>query len=142
MLRAITSCMDLFSILQKAFRHEDKSRNRLRLSSTLHGFLDNFRLLAKDLVSRPTHIAELVPDREPVTNGVCDTATLGMCGVHFVPADTMEIPILWRRQFPDRICQHLSSFVNSNGSITNSNLCRTSRFYRTQQYIGPGSRFA
>ena len=51
MLVAIRGCTGLFSILQEAFRHKDKSRNRLRLSPTLHGFLDDFWWLATDLVS-------------------------------------------------------------------------------------------
>ena len=100
---AIRGCTGLFSILQEAFRHEDKSRNRLRLSPTLHGFLDDFRWLATDLVSRPTRIAELIPDRDPATNGACDAAASGMGGVHFVPTNTTEIPLLWRQRFPDWI---------------------------------------
>ena len=47
-------CTGLFSILQEAFCHKDKSRNCLCLSPTLHDFLDDFRWLATDLVSRPT----------------------------------------------------------------------------------------
>ena len=56
--------------------------------------LDDFRWLATDLVSRPTRIAELIPDREPATNGACDAAAAGMGGAHFVPTDTTEIPLL------------------------------------------------
>ena len=94
---AIQGCTGLFSILQEAFRHEDKTRNRLWLSPTLHGFLDDFWWLASDLVTRPTRIAELIPDRDPATNGACDAAASGMGGVHFVPTNTTKIPLLWRQ---------------------------------------------
>ena len=94
MLVAIRGCTSLFSILQEAFCHEDKSQNCLRLSPTLHGFLDDFCWLATDLVSRPTRIAGLIPDRNPATNGACDAAASGMGGVHFVPTDTTEILLL------------------------------------------------
>ena len=39
---AIPGCTGLFSVLQEAFRHEEHGRHRLRLSKTLHGFLDDF----------------------------------------------------------------------------------------------------
>ena len=119
---AICGCTRLFSILQVAFPHEDKSQNRLWFSPTLHGFLDDFRWLATDLISRPTCIAKLIPDREPATNSACDAAALGMGGVHFVPTDTTEIPLLWQQQFPDWIRRDLSFFANLSGPITNSDL--------------------
>ena len=100
---AMGGCTGLFSILQEAFCHKDKSRNCLRLPPTLHGFLDDFRWLAMDLASRPTHIAELIPDQNPATNGACDAAAAGMGGVHFVPTDTKEVLLLWRQQFPNWI---------------------------------------
>ena len=122
MSMAICGCIDLFLILQEAFRHNNKSRNCLHLSPTLHGFLDNFRWLATDLVSRPTSIAKLIPDCKPATNGAYDAAASGVGGVHFVPTDTTAIPLLWRQQFLDWIRQDLSSFANPLGPITNSNL--------------------
>ena len=103
---ALPGCAGLFSVLQEAFRHEEKDRPRLRLSKTLHGFLDDFRWLAKDLTSRPTRIAELIPDHFPRTEGGCDAAGAGMGGVHFVPTTSEAtnndiIPILWRHRFPN-----------------------------------------
>ena len=100
---AIRGCTGLFSILQEAFCHKDKSQVRLCLSPTHHGFLDDFRWLATELVSRPTRITELIPDRELATNGACDAAAAGMGGEHFVLTDTKEIPLLWRQRFPDLI---------------------------------------
>ena len=93
---AIPGCTGLFSILHEAFRHEDKSRNCIRLSSTLHEFLDDFWWLAQDLDSRPTRIAELIQDQESVTNGAYDATTTGMGGVHFIFTADSEIPTLWR----------------------------------------------
>ena len=89
----------------------------------MHKFLDDFRLLAKDVATRPTRIAELVPDVYPATLGACDAAGEGMGGVHFVPDESGNvIPILWRRQFPEWISNRLVSFSNPDGDITNSDL--------------------
>jgi hypothetical protein len=82
----------------------------LRLTKTLHGFLDDFRWLAKDLTSRPTRIAELIPDQTPSTSGACDAAGTGMGGIHFVPTHDKIIPLLWRQLFPAWVRDRLSSF--------------------------------
>ena len=119
---AIPGCKGLFSVLQEAFRHEESDRPRLRLTKTLHGFLQDFRWLAKDLTSRPTRLAELIPDQTPSTNGACDAAGTGMGGVHFVPTSNKIIPLLWRQPFPPWVRDRLSSFKNLNGDITNSDL--------------------
>ena len=124
---ALPGCTGLFSILQEAFRHEEQGRERLRLTKTLHGFLDDFRLLAQELTSRPTRIAELIPDREPRTEGACDAAGSGMGGVHFIPASTDAgdedvVPLLWRERFPQWVRDQLSCWKNPNGRITNSDL--------------------
>ena len=119
---AIQGCTGLFLILQEAFRHEDKTRDRIWRSPTLHGFLDDFWWLVSDLILCPTRIAELIPNRNPATNGACDVASAGMGSVHFVPTDILEIPILLRQQFPGWIWQHLSSYTIQNWSITNSDL--------------------
>ena len=119
---AISGCTGLFSILQETFCHEEKSQNRIRLSSTMHGFLNDFRWLTQNLVLRPTQIAELIPDQELVINDACDVAAAGMRDVHYVPTNITEIPILWRQPFPDWIQTQLSSFKNPTGKITNSDL--------------------
>ena len=74
------------------------------------------------MVSCPTRIAELIPDREPSTNNACDADAASIGGVHFVPTADSEIPILWRRPFPDWVRTQLLSFKNPKGSITNSDL--------------------
>ena len=122
MLLVIPVCTRLFSVLQEAFSHKDESRNWFCLSPTLHGFLDNFRWLAKDLVFKLTYITEIITNCHPVTNGVCDAAALGMGSVHFVPTDTKEILLLWWQRFPDWIRQYFCLFANLKGSITNNDL--------------------
>ena len=120
---AIPGCAGLFLVLQEAFCHKEHDRPRLRLSKTLHGFLQDFRWLAGDLASRPTCIAELIPDRLPHTEGACDAAGIGMGGVHFVPLrDGSEVPLLWRSPFPQWVRDRLVSFSNPSGDINNSDL--------------------
>ena len=48
--------------------HTHFCTNATHISPTLHGFLDGFRWLAKDLMSQPTRIAEIIPDCHPATN--------------------------------------------------------------------------
>ena len=120
---ALPGATGLFSILQEAFRHEELDRPRIRLSKTVHAFLEDFRWLAKDLTSRPTRIADLVPDAIPATVGACDAAGAGMGGVHFVPTDDGRIiPLLWRQPFPQWVRDRLVSFKNPDGDVSNSDL--------------------
>ena len=71
---------------------------------------------------QPTRITEIISDHYPAINSACDVAASGIGGVHFVPTDTKETPLLWQQRFPDWICQDLCLFVNPKGSITNSKL--------------------
>ena len=120
---ALPGSAGLFSVLQEAFRHEELDRPRLRLTKTLHGFLQDFKFLANDIAARPTKIAELIPDDVPATLGACDAAKTGMGGVHFVPADAGDIvPLLWRSPFPEWICDRLVSDANPHGDITINDL--------------------
>ena len=70
-----------------------RKKKLTKFSPTLHGFFDDFRFLAKDLVFWPTRIAEIILDRQLATNGACDAAALCMGSVHFSPIDTTKIPI-------------------------------------------------
>ncbi|VEU39857.1 unnamed protein product, partial [Pseudo-nitzschia multistriata] len=120
---ALPGSLGLFSMLQEAFCHQEKGRNRLRLTRALHGFLQDFQWLAKDIASRPTRIAKLVPDLWPATIGACDAAGDGMGGVHFIPLPDGRIqPLYWRAPFPAWIRRDLVSFANPEGKITNSEL--------------------
>ena len=51
---ALPGSLGLFSIMQEAFRHEEKGQLRLRLTKSVHGLLEDFRWLAADIASRPT----------------------------------------------------------------------------------------
>ena len=122
MALALPGARGLFSLLQEAFRHEEHSRPRLRLTTAAHEFLDDFRWLAADLASRPTRISEIIAT-QPSIIGACDAAGTGMGGVFFVPSKSGQIqPYLWRQPFSKLIQDQLVSFNNPNGTITNSDL--------------------
>ena len=113
----------LFSLLQEAFRHEDPTRPRLNFLKLLHGFLEDFRWLAKDVATRPTRIAELVPDPVPAVIGACDAAGTGMGGIHFIPSpDGFITPLLWQQHLLPWIQRQLVSFSNPDGTSNNSDL--------------------
>ena len=100
MATAIPGSKGLFSLLQEAFRHEEQHRARLRLNKGVHVFLDNFRWFTKELASRPTRVAELVPTT-PGVLGACDASGEGMGGVFFAPDANNRIrAFVWRHQFP------------------------------------------
>ena len=84
MLLGLPGAKGLFSVLQEALRHT--SDKRVRLSRVVHTFLDDFRWLAQDLASRPTRLAEILP-QEPSAIGAVDAAGTGMGGVWFVESD-------------------------------------------------------
>ena len=68
----------------------------------MHGFLEEFRSLARDIPSRPTRIAELMPGPIPDTLGACNAAGMDMGGIHFIPdIRSSVIPVLWRHKFPE-----------------------------------------
>ena len=95
----------------------------MTLLKALHSFLDEFRWLAKDVATRPTRIAELIPDTTPATIGACDAAGTRMGGIYFVPTSNGFItPLLWRQWFPPWIQRQLVSFSNPDGTINNSEL--------------------
>lgn len=83
-------------------------------------------LLASDLASRPTRIAEILPTA-PAFVGSCDAAKVGMGGV-WIPPDIPtnrtpdHSPIVWREPFPSNIQESVISDKNPAGTITNSDL--------------------
>jgi hypothetical protein len=110
----------LFSTLQTALQFTEA--NRIRITPEMHDQLADFELLANDLGSRPTAIAELVPDH-PVAIGPHDASGTGMGGAWF-PATTNSnlTPLLWRAKFPESIQNELVSDSNPTGTINNSQL--------------------
>jgi hypothetical protein len=104
MVLAVPGGRWMFSLLQNVLAKRAEVTRRLRLTQPVRAILADFRLLARDLATRPTRLAELVPTDTPSTLGAHDAAAAGMSGVHFVPLDdgTVE-PILWRAPFPAKI---------------------------------------
>ena len=126
MVIAIPGARGLFSTLQTAFATADDptshdGRRRLRLSKDVHTFLNDFRVLARELPTRPTRIAELLP-RSPSVIGATDASGIGMGGVAFVATAADIQAVLWRQSFPSKIRQQLVSFENPTGDVTNSDL--------------------
>ena len=63
----------LFSLLQEGLRHSD--RYRIRITTQMRDMLEDFEHLTQSLASRPTEIAEIVPDH-PVAVGTHDALAL------------------------------------------------------------------
>lgn len=116
----IPGSQGLFSLLQEALLHVDK--DRIRITTAMRDMLTTFEHLADSVVSRPTELAELVPDH-PIAIGPHDASAAGMGGV-WLPATTNSnvTPILWRAPFPQHIQDRLVSWTNPQGDITNSDL--------------------
>eukprot|EP00536_Pseudo-nitzschia_multiseries_P017737 jgi/Psemu1/52317/gm1.52317_g len=64
-------------LLEGATIHEP-ARQRLRLTTRLHEFLEDFKWLAKYIASRPTNMAELISDVFPITLGACNASSKGI----------------------------------------------------------------
>jgi hypothetical protein len=109
----------LFSTLQYVLRFPEA--RRIRLTESVHDFLDDFRNLTLTLSQRPTRISEVMP-QHPGAIGACDAAASGMGGVHFVPTHDVVIPLLWRAKFDAFVTALLVTFRNCKGNITNSDL--------------------
>ena len=110
----------LFSLLQEGLRHTD--RHRIRITPKMRDQLDDFEHLAATVQSRPTELAEIVPDH-PIALGPHDASGAGMGGA-WLPAttDSHIPPLLWRARFPKHIQDRLVSHSNPHGDITNSDL--------------------
>ena len=110
----------LFGMLQATLSHTEVGR--VKITKELRDEMADFEYLAKDLQSRPTRIAELVPDY-PVAIGPHDASGMGMGGV-WLPATTdSELrPLLWRAKFPTTITRELITEENPDGTINNSQL--------------------
>ena len=120
MVLAVPGLRGLFSLLQEAFQH--KQQKRIRLSRSLHHFLDDMRWLLANLAHRPTRFRELVPTA-PVIIGAHDASKLGMGGVFaFTDHDGNPHCFVWRAPFPGDVQANLVSWDQPKGTITNSDL--------------------
>ena len=125
MVIALPDARGLLSTLQQeAFWHEENGHSWLCLNKSVHGFLDGFFSLALDIASRPTRIAELIPDTIHATLGPCEDATGdGKGRIHFITTvDCTVIPVLWQHKFLDWIQRELVSFYNPLVPFHSSNL--------------------
>ena len=114
MVLAIPGGRGLFSVLQTGFRHSDK--HRIQLDAGIRAQLDDFEALATDLGSRPTRLAEIVPDAFGAI-GPVDASGQGMGGAWFT---VDHRPLVWRQRFPPDIVSRLVSSSNPGGDLTNS----------------------
>ena len=121
MVIGIPGSRGLFSMLQHALQQVDAAGN-IHLTTPLKDQLADFHHLATELTSRPTALAEIVPDY-PVAMGPHDASGTGMGGV-WLPSTTNSniTPIMWREQFPEDIIKDLVSFNNPHGTVNNSQL--------------------
>jgi len=106
----------LFSALQVGLKHSDKGR--IKLTPHIHAYLQDFERIPLSLATRPTRLAELIPEL-PSVLGACEAAKAGMGGVLFCPRFA---PLLWRAPFPTSVQNRLVSFANPHGDLTNSDL--------------------
>jgi len=116
MTLAIPGGRGLFSTLQHGIRMSD--RHRVRITLAMRDQLHDFEALARSLASRPTRLAEVIPDH-PAALGACDASKRGMGGVWFLPNGEC---LVWRQAFPPHVQAQLISITNMTGSITNSDL--------------------
>ena len=134
----------LFGMLQASLTYTEKGR--ILINQELRDELADFEYLAKDLNTRPTRIAELVPDH-PVAIGPHDASGKGMGGV-WLPATVPSRlkPTLWRARFPEQVQLELVSDSNPTGSIEvwlslDSEIvrCFVASFWQLLQLLGEGS---
>ena len=123
---ALPGARNLFSAMQKAL--STRKGGRVALHKGVHDALDDFRWMFKNIATRPTHIAEVVP-LNPSAEGHHDASGLGAGGVwfpgtHLVPREGYKslVPVVWRYEFPESIRSKLVTDDNPNGTITNSDL--------------------
>ena len=123
---ALPGARNMFGRLQNAI--QPKSHTRVDLGKGVHQALDDFRWIAKDLTSRPTRLAELIP-LAPSAEGHHDASGNGAGGAWF-PGEHLrpregwqaDIPVLWRLEWPEYITRRLVTAENPTGTITNSDL--------------------
>ena len=106
----------LFGALQLGLT--ESGDGRIRVTKHIRAHLNDFERLARDLCTRPTRIAEIVPE-EPTIIRADDAAKMGMGGVIFADG---HHPIVWRAPFPPEIQSRVVAADNPNGDLTNSDL--------------------
>ena len=127
---AIPGSDSYFSFLQEALKPTAK---RIKITSAVRVQLEDFLWLANSVITRPTHLAEVVPTPETY-HGTVDASGAGMGGIWFPPLRPaplairpprhalLQRPCLWRERFPPDVVRQLVSFKNPHSRITNSHL--------------------
>ena len=108
-----------FTPVNVAMRGSPKSVG-LGANSEVQAALEDMCTLLHLLLSRPTHVRELVPDM-PHYVGYHDAAAAGAGGVWFSLTNDMP-PFVWRTTFPPDIESEVVSDDNPDGRLTNSDL--------------------
>ena len=122
---ALPGARNLFSQMQHALAN--RVSTRVALNKGVHQALDDFRWLLREISSRPTRIAELVPLLSSA-EGHHNASGAGAGGVwfpaeHLVPREgATRQPVVWRLRWPQRIADLLVTDANPKGTITNSDL--------------------
>ena len=122
---ALPGARHLFSHMQQALLHQ--KGGRLSLKKGVHAAITDFKWILRDIESRPTRIAELVPLLASAV-GHHDASGKGAGGGWF-PSDHLPIrdghtrgPFVWRLQWPEHIVNALITDKNPLGSISISDL--------------------
>ena len=122
---ALPGSRSLFSNMQRALA--TKQGNRITLKKGVHQAIADFKWILKDMSSRPTRIAEVVPLNSSA-EGHHDASGKGAGGVWF-PAPHLQArrghdtrPLIWRLKWPQHIIDSLVTDKNPLGTITNSDL--------------------
>ena len=130
MTLALPGSKGCFSFLQSALK---ESGPNIIITADMHQQLQDLLILAQEIVSRPTHLNEIVP-KNPSYFGAMDASKQGMGGVWLPPTTpisnsiqpskttALRAPILWRAPFPKSIQEKLVSAINPDGVVTNSDL--------------------
>lgn len=122
---ALPGSRSLFSHMQRSLA--SRQGNRITLKKGVHQATADFKWILKDMSSRPTRIAEVVP-LQSSAEGHHDASGEGVGGVWF-PAPHLQArqghdtrPMLWRLEWPQHIIDSLVTDKNPSGTISNSDL--------------------
>ena len=119
--RGVPGSKGLLSALQLALNRA--SDGRIRITSAVRHHLKTFEALVADLCSRPTNLAELVPEDAALV-GTTDASGIGLGGAFF---DEDLQPSAWRYELPSDIQASLVSYANPHGTVTNSDFEQAAR---------------
>jgi hypothetical protein len=140
---AIPGSRGLFSWMQETLRHW--SENRIRLTTSVHDFVANFKMLHQDITTRPTRLYIIIPQNIPEILGASDACGYGISGIAFpqsnarlrqqthsdgsaasgtlaLPLEGTLPPIVWQYALPADVINKLVTFANPKGTISNSDL--------------------